>query len=183
MKYTVTVERNNVVKKYVVDVVPSDAEITEIIEKQIKHKWQETDPEFKDIVSLAIESSRLEYEHSFRRVARIDNKAYILLTVCGFIFVLLTSAINKIPKIDVCSYSESNLIVAYDVLLLLSIICIIALLGMLLYSLSGKDYHRYDTYKILEKNLLSTIDLKSFARYTIMKYELAKDYNDRLVTN
>ena len=51
--------------------------------------------------TVAVESSRLEYEHSFRRAERLDNKVYILLTVCGCIFVLLTTAINRVSEIDV----------------------------------------------------------------------------------
>ncbi|MDD6824955.1 MAG: hypothetical protein PUE12_02365 [Oscillospiraceae bacterium] len=82
--------------------------------------------------TVSVESSRLEYEHSFRSAKRLDNKVYILLTVCGFIFVLLTTAINRVSEIDVFAIWNA-LIALYDVSLILSIAGTVVLLLMLIF--------------------------------------------------
>ena len=136
--------------------------------------------DLSDNLVLCVESARLEYEYSFKRAERYDNKVYILLTVCAFIFVLLTGAIEKISEIDFMSFRSNFLVAAFDALLVLSILSTIFLLGLLIYSLSGKAFRRYDTAEILEKDLLSR-DKKTVAKYTIIQYERARDYNNRLI--
>ena len=135
-----------------------------------------------DIISLNVEAARAEYEHSFRRAERLDNKVYILLTVCGIIFVLLTNTIGDISRIDLGRFCNDGLVTIYVITAAMSIVGNLILLIMLIYSLSGKDYMRYDTNMILEKNLFSGIDRKSLARYTVMKYEKARDHNNSMVS-
>lgn len=136
-----------------------------------------------NILSLLVESSRYEYEHSFRRAERLDNKAYILLTVCAFVYAALFNSINFLSDIDkdgICFLSFSFL---YIVLLFICIFLNIFTLGLLIYSLSGKNFKTYDTSNILEYNLFSNYDYKTISRYTVMKYEKARDYNNEIVTN
>lgn len=57
----------------------------------------------------------------------------------------------------------------------------IVLLGALIYSLSGADFKRYDSGLILERNMLSE-DMKKVTRFTVMKYENARDHNNKIVT-
>ena len=149
---------------------------------QRTQNYEELDSELTDKINMAVESSRLEYEHSFRRAERCDNKVYILLTVFGFIFILLTSSINIISKVDIWDYNNNCIIRVFDVVLVLSVVATLILLVMLVYSLTARDFKRYDTFAILENNLLGTADRKTLARLTIMKYEMARDYNDRLVS-
>lgn len=186
MKYNVSVEaETEEERKYVIDVSPvSDLEVTAPQnEEQVAELGEDTyDQELTEKIQITIESSRLEYEHSFRRAERLDNKVYILLTVCGFIFVLLTGAIYKISVIDVFDVCDP-LIAIYDFVLVLSIVGTVVLLIILILALSGKEYKRYDSFKILEKNLISDVDRKTLAKYTIIKYEVAKDYNNKLVSN
>lgn len=143
---------------------------------------QQLSQEDLDRLSLCVESARLEYEHSFRRAERLDNKICILLTVCAFIIVLLTGTINRVSEIEIFNFCQSGLVAAYDIVLILSILLTLASLIILIKSLSGKDFKRYDTGKILEKNLLSEYDGKTIARYTIMKYEKARNYNNDVVS-
>lgn len=44
---------------------------------------------------IVFDAMKEEYEHCVKRSEKLDNKIYILLTVCAFIFVLLTSIIEK----------------------------------------------------------------------------------------
>lgn len=184
MKYNVSVEtETRETSIYVIDVNAVYESGIDELQKEAKKENQADlyDQELTEKLQIAVDSSRLEYEHSFRRAERLDNKVYILLTVCGFIFALLTGEINKISEIDIGSI-QYTVIAVYDIVLLLSIIGTVLLLLILIYSLSGKDFKRYDTNKLLEKNLISTVSRKTLARYTIIKYEVARDYNNRIVS-
>ena len=191
MKYTVSVEREyGKQKEYMLDVNKLDRNQSELdaveqekaaITLENRDQRLEYDQELSEKIQIAVESSRLEYEHSFRRAERLDNKVYILLTVCGFIFVLLTTAINRVSEIDVFAIWNA-LIALYDVSLILSIAGTVALLLILISSLSGKKFKRYDSFAILEKNLISSMDRRTFSIYTIMKYEKARDFNNDIVS-
>lgn len=39
-----------------------------------------------------------EYQHSVRRSEKLDNKVYILSTICGFIFVFITDIISNLSS-------------------------------------------------------------------------------------
>lgn len=58
------------------------------IEEDPTHK--ETNETAEDIAYSALLS---EYDHCVQRAEKLDNKVYILLTVCAFLFVLLTSVL------------------------------------------------------------------------------------------
>lgn len=124
MKYTVSVEGEyGKQKEYMIDVNKLDRNQSEpdavdqekaAITLENRDQRLKYDQELSEKIQIAVESSRLEYEHSFRRAKRLDNKVYTLLTVCGFIFVLLTTAINRVSEIDVFAIWNA-LIALYDV--------------------------------------------------------------------
>lgn len=50
-----------------------------------------------------------EYQHSVRRSEKLDNKVYILSTICGFVFVFITDIISnlnafELPKSNIQIY-------------------------------------------------------------------------------
>lgn len=49
--------------------------------------------------SQELESLRIEYQNLFDRSNKLDNKAYITITFCGFMFVFITSLFGSIPQI------------------------------------------------------------------------------------
>lgn len=49
--------------------------------------------------SQELESLRIEYQNLFERSNKLDNKAYITITFCGFMFVFITSLFGSIPEI------------------------------------------------------------------------------------
>ena len=49
--------------------------------------------------SKELESLRIEYQNLFDRSNKLDNKAYITVTFCGFMFVFITSLFGSIPQI------------------------------------------------------------------------------------
>lgn len=50
--------------------------------------------------SQELESLRIEYQNLFDRSNKLDNKAYITITFCGFMFVFITSLFGTIPQIS-----------------------------------------------------------------------------------
>lgn len=128
-------------------------------------------------VEMCLEISRLEYEYSFRRAEKFDNKVYILLTVCGFILVMFTNAVSNIGEIDIFSPFKSKWIMLYDILFVLNVAGIMTILVRLVISLAGLNLRRHNSNLILERNMI----LKSptdIALFTITQYEMAKGYNN-----
>ena len=50
--------------------------------------------------SEELESLRIEYQNLFDRSNKLDNKTYITITFCGFMFVFITSLFGSIPQIQ-----------------------------------------------------------------------------------
>lgn len=187
MKYDVSIENGGMTRYFQMDIKSLDADLTnqnlsqENITKAGNNPEIHGDNDSSELLNMCLEIARTEYEHSFRRAERLDNKIYILLTVCAFIFVVLINAINRISEYNVTTFLSDRLVFAYGIMLLLCIAGTIVLLGALIYSLSGADFKRYDSGLILERNMLSE-DMKRVIRFTIMKYERARDHNNKIVT-
>ncbi len=187
MKYDISIENNGVMRYFQMDIKPMDADLTnqnlsqECIAKAGNNPEIHGDNDSSELLNMCLEISRTEYEHSFRRAERLDNKIYILLTVCAFIFVVLISAINRVSEYDVTAFCSNKWVFAYGIMLSFCIAGTIVLLGALIYSLSGADFKRYDSGLILERNMLSE-DMKKVTRFTVMKYENARDHNNKIVT-
>lgn len=59
--------------------------------------------EYKEQISFEEDSSEAclnavfeEYQHSVRRSEKLDNKVYILSTICGFVFIFITDIISNL---------------------------------------------------------------------------------------
>ena len=132
-------------------------------------------------LDICVELARAEYEYPFRRSERLDNKVYILLTVCAFIFVLLTSIISswgevRFPKNGV----EVVLIIGFAALTGYTVVNVIVLLRKLIVCLSSITMHRFDSQQINDKDMTRT-DAGQVARYVISKYEKARDKNNNII--
>ena len=128
-------------------------------------------------VDICMEIARLEYEYSFRRAEKYDNKVYVLLTVCGFILVMFTNAVGNIGEIDILHPFKSGWIMAYDVLLVLCVVGMITVLGSLISGMSGLNMRRHDSDSILKRDMLSKTP-RDIALFTIISYENNKEYNN-----
>lgn len=187
MKYDVSIDDGELTRYFRMDVKRQD--IDSSTQNLLRKCTMKTDnnPEVhrnassSELLNMCLEISRTEYEHSFRRAERLDNKIYILLTVCAFIFVVLISAIDKVSEYDITAFDSNVLIGLYNVLLLLCVAGTVVMLGALIYSLSGAGFKRYDSNMILERNMLSA-DMQKVTRFTIIKYENARDHNNKIVT-
>lgn len=106
-------------------------------------------------VDICMDIARLEYEYSFRRAEKYDNKVYVLLTVCGFILVMFTGAVGNIGEIDILHPFRSGWIAAYDVLLSLCVIGIIVVMVRLVEGMSGLNLKRHDSSEIIRQSMTS----------------------------
>ena len=128
-------------------------------------------------VDICMEIARLEYEYSFRRAEKYDNKVYVLLTVCGFILVMLTGAAGNIGEIDILSPFKSGWIMAYDVLLALCVIGVIVVMVSLIYGMKGLNLRGCDSSALIRQSMTSKTP-KFIAMFTIIQYEEEKEYNN-----
>lgn len=132
-------------------------------------------------LECALETVRIEYEHSFRRAERLDNKVYIMLTIYGFIFVVFISCINKLSDISCEPKNWCALTWVYIFMLASAGIEILGLLLIFIMCLSSKNYVRIDSLILLEKNMLVGENTSTLIRYIIIEYELAKYKNNELI--
>lgn len=122
-----------------------------------------------------------EYNHCFERSAKLDNKVYILLTVCAFLFVMLSEAIKKLSELTIPT-TRSQLLIGggYIALLTLNVTAFIIMLVKLIKLLRGIELMRFDSYEILHRDMVRA-DKKQTIYYVCMVYEKCRDYNNQLI--
>ena len=122
-----------------------------------------------------------EYNHCFGRSAKLDNKVRILLTVCAFLFVMLSEAVKKLSKL-ILSTTRCQLLIrgGYIVLLTLNVTVFIVLFVKLMKLLQGIELMRFDSYEILHRDMVNA-DKKQTIHYVCMMYEKCRDYNNQLI--
>lgn len=130
---------------------------------------------------FSYEASKLEYEHCMQRSEKLDNKIYIFLTICAFLFVLVTDTIKKIANFNLPKTNfQLVLIIIYSILLFTNIILYSYLLVTLTHLLKGIPVERFDPMVILERNMPAS-DSKRVARYICSKYnQCIKSNNENL---
>lgn len=156
---------------------------TKSIEKPEKNEKSERreKPTVNPDPNLCYQIALAEYEHCIKRSERLDNKIYILLTVCAFIFVLLTGAIQKVSELRWPQSSiEWILLVLYFALTTAAIISVILLLFQLIGSLSTIKLKRFDSVEVMEKDMTHA-DSRQVSKYVIALYEEARNHNNVLI--
>ena len=80
---------------------------------------------------ICFEAIKAEYDYCVTRAEKLENKVYILLAACAFVFALLTTQIEKAGKLDVPqSGSELLGIIIYTILLVVAVISNVGMLVM-----------------------------------------------------
>lgn len=73
--------------------------------------------------SICFEAIKAEYDYCVTRAEKLENKVYILLAACAFIFVLLTTQIEKAGNVNLPQTKpELCGIIFYAILLVIAII-------------------------------------------------------------
>ena len=110
----------------------------------------------KPETGIIFEAIKAEYDHSIHRSDKLDNKVYILLTVCAFLFVMLSDIIKSISTFP---FPESKLKfgmeITFAIALFIGIVAFIVLLILLMKLLRGVTMSRYRTGELLEKDIAS----------------------------
>lgn len=138
-------------------------------------------PPAENGADISFETAKCEYEHCIQRSVKLDNKVYILLTVCAFLFVMLSEAIKKIAVIGTLE-SKISLIFAgiYIAILTLNIVAFVLMLVLLIYSLKSMELKRFNAYDIQGKNLVEE-DKDHVTKYICARYTQCCDYNNKLI--
>lgn len=126
---------------------------------------------------LELDSLLIEYENQFDRSNKLDNKVYIALTFCGFLFVFITGLFSGISRI---SRPEGSLAAALTVLYILSCVAVMISYGYVLIFfvrlLHPEHIIRMDPDKILELKLDAMSDEKAL-RCLIELYRITINEN------
>ena len=73
--------------------------------------------------SICFEAIKAEYDYCVTRAEKLENKVYILLAACAFIFVLLTTQIEKAGNVNLPQTKpELYGIIVYAILLVIAIV-------------------------------------------------------------
>ena len=131
--------------------------------------------------NLCYQIALAEYEHCIKRMERLDNKIYILLTACAFIFVALTNALSFIRNFKVATNCiEFTFIVTYVLFALFCSYKVVLLLTNLVRCLSTIPVNRFDSSEILQRSMVFA-DKKKVVEYVIAKYEEEAEINNKLI--
>ena len=80
---------------------------------------------------ICFEAIKAKYDYCVTRAEKIENKVYILLAACAFVFVLLTTQIEKNGELGMPqSRSELLGIIIYVILLVVAVISNVGMLVM-----------------------------------------------------
>ena len=106
---------------------------------------------------ICFEAIKAEYDYCVTRAEKLENKVYILLAACAFVFALLTTQIEKAGKLDVPqSGSELLGIIIYTILLVVAVISNVGMLVMTVSLLKSVRFERMKSFRI--KNIKSFKD-------------------------
>lgn len=162
-----------------------------------------------NIINKFFEVSKSEYDNTFNRRNKLDNKVNILFTAYAFfvlVYVELLKLIienniydikdlfNRISKLDFCRicniitvvkeypsiYLKKLMLLILSILIILITILLLYNLCKLLILLSGIELSSFDPDEILSKNMLSLRNIGCL-KYIIANLEICKNNNNMLL--
>lgn len=134
-------------------------------------------PIFPESQTLALNSLILEYKNSFDRSNKLDNKVYIVITFCGFLFVLITNLFSGLTTLTAPGSTVSALLTGLYVLCCLAVT--LAYIGVLIYFLRllrPEKIHRMDP-AFTHAEGLSSLPEQEAARRLLALYRQVVDEN------
>lgn len=162
-------------KAYVVEV-----EEVNIVDAQSENLAKNT-PE--DSAEACYEIIKEEYTNVVTRSDKLDNKVYITLTFCGFIFLFITSLLDDVSKIKYpTSTPELIIVIGYAIGALSVVLIFVYVLLKLVKLLTPIDIKRFDPNFITDNNLQKRSKYGVYT-YTITKYTEAINYNEEKLEN
>lgn len=119
---------------------------------------------------LELESLRVEYHNQFDRSNKLDNKVYITITFCGFLFVFITGLFTGISQVQKPEgWLMSGITILYLVSCLAVILSYVYLLIFFLRLLRPEHIIRLDP-EVLEREHLNDLNQEQAYRKLIELY-------------
>ena len=104
--------------------------------------------------SICFEAIKAEYGYCVTRAEKLENKVYILLAACAFVFVLLTTQIEKTGELGMPqSRSELLGIIIYVILLVVAVISNVGMLVMTVRLLKSVRFERLNSGLLLAEGV------------------------------
>ncbi len=135
----------------------------------------------RDDGAMLLDVAKSEYEHCIKRSEKLDNKIYILLTVCAFLFVLLVDIIKSVKSIEKPTSLESMMLFIIFILILsLCILLFATVLIMLARLLRPILLGRIKSEDIIKSDLIGKPSVVIYRTVAIM-YEQCKCRNNNIL--
>lgn len=110
--------------------------------------------------NVCYEAIKSEYDYCVTRAEKLENKVYILLAACTFIFALLTSQIDKIGKMKFPSNCmELCIVILYVITLIIAIASNVLMIILSINLLKSTKFERIDEAILLTQGLLDESDI------------------------
>lgn len=103
---------------------------------------------------ICFEAIKAEYDYCVTRAEKLENKVYILLAACAFVFVLLATQIEKTGELGMPqSRSELLGIIIYVILLVVAVISNVGMLVMTVRLLKSVRFERLNSGLLLAEGV------------------------------
>lgn len=150
-------------------------------ENKMSENVKESEAKEETSESIIFDAMKTEYEHCVQRAGKLDNKVYILLTVCAFVFVLITNLIEKVK--DFClpqNMTEESLVIVYWLLIIVDVVIFCVVLVKLVVLLGSIKFERLDIGDVLENNIIEERP-KTSVKYIGARYWKCIDNNHAIL--
>ena len=143
---------------------------SEEVENKMSENTKESELKEETSELVIFDAMKAEYEHCVQRAGKLDNKVYILLTVCAFVFVLITTLIEKASDFGMPqNMTKESLIIVYWLLIVVDVVAFCVVLAKLVVLLGSINFERLDSGDILENNIIEE-RTKTSVKYIGTKY-------------
>ena len=129
--------------------VTSDEKEFEVTVERIDEEDADKLPKV-DSAEIVLEAIKTEYNHCVSRSEKLDNKIYILLTICAFVFAFSTTSLTQIRNFSKpVTLTQECMLITYMVILIGNIGLFGYLLFKLVKLLEGEKIKRLDAEDLL----------------------------------
>lgn len=131
--------------------------------------------------SRELESLRIEYQNQFDRSNKLDNKVYIAITFCGFLFVFITGLFSGISKISLPENSVQAVLTAGYILTCVAVmVSYIYVLIFFMRLLQPEQMIRMDPEKLAKAELGQMEDLEACRSLILLYRDIINENLDKL---
>lgn len=131
--------------------------------------------------SRELESLRIEYQNQFDRSNKLDNKVYIAITFCGFLFVFITGLFSGISKISRPGNAVQAVLMAGYILTCVAVmVSYVYVLIFFMRLLQPEQMIRMDPEKLAKAELGQMEDLEACRSLILLYRDIINENLDKL---